>query len=137
MIPTAIGQHRVSRRDDIVHMTFVGPLTRADVEGMREVVGAVLAEGSRLFLVGDLRGCTAIEAGARQYFAEWSKNGGQKPSGVVIYGLDFAMRTIISLTLSAIKFLGRQQTEVVFAKDEAEALRWVTDERAARDRQAS
>lgn len=137
MTSTTIGEHRVALRGDILHIMFEGPLTRSDCEGMRRVMAAKLAEGGGLFLVGDLRRCTAIEAGARQYFAEWSKGGGDKPSGVVVYGLDFAMRTIISLTMSAIKFLGRQQTEVVFAWDEAEALRWVAAQRPPRDRQAS
>ena len=43
---------------------------------------------------------------------------------------DVALVPFVSLTLAAIKFLGREQIEVVFFKSEAEALKWVGGHRA-------
>lgn len=112
-------------------MTFIGPILRSDLEAMRSVMGEILSHGASCFLIADLQDCTGIDASARKYMAEWSKDGGQQITGTAVYGVNFAMRTIVTLTLSAIKFLGHQQVEVVFVKDEADAQRYVAERRAA------
>lgn len=112
-----------------MRMTFSGPLTRSDLEVMREMMAEVLASGATCFLIADMSGCTGIDPEARKYLADWSRASGQHLSGTAVYGLSFAMRTMVSLTLSAIKFLGQRQVAVVFVKDEAEALEWLAARR--------
>lgn len=137
-MPTpTIGAHLATRRGDTLHVAFTGPMTREDVLAMRREMSAMLAQHGACWLVGDMHRCAGIESGARQYFAAWSRAGGDKPSGVVVYGLDFAMRTIVSLTLSAIRLLGAQQTDVHVMKTEAEALRWLAAERETFTRRVS
>lgn len=114
-----------------MRMSLDGPLTRSDAEGMRAVMEAAIAEGTRCYLVADMSGCTGIKAEARKYMTEWSRSAPQQLSGVAVYGVSFAMRTIVSLTMAAIKFLGRQYAEVVFVKDDVEAVQWVDAHRAA------
>jgi len=123
MTPTTLGRHRVVRSDDSLRVTFVGPMTRADIEVIRQIVGEILAENGRCFMSGDLRECTGIAPDTRHYIAEWSKTGEQEPTRVYVYGLSFAMRTLITLTRSAIKLFGGRQDRVEIVADEAEALR--------------
>jgi hypothetical protein len=128
---TAIGRHTAWRDADLMRMTFDGPLSRSDAQGMRAMMEQAAYEGTRCYFVADMSGCTGIDAEARKYMAEWSRTGGNQLSGVAAYGINFALRTIVSLTLAAIKFLGHPQTDVVFVKDEAEALKWVAAQRLA------
>jgi hypothetical protein len=134
---TAIGRHRAWRTGDLLRMTFDGSMTRDDAVGMRAMMEAALADGTRCWLVADMSGCTGIDAEARKYMTEWSRDGARALSGVTAYGLSFAVRAIVSLTLAAIKFLGRQQAQVMFFKDEAEALKWIAAQRAALDAQGA
>jgi hypothetical protein len=121
-----IGRHRTSRAGNLMRMWFVGAIGRDDLIGMRRVMSEMLAEGAGCYLLGDMQACTGIEAGARKYMTEWSKTGGDMVSGTAVYGVSFAVRTIVTLTLSAIKFLGLEQGVVVMVKDEAEGLRWIS-----------
>lgn len=136
MGPLTIGQHRVARVGDSLQMTFVGPMTRADLEVVRRVVGEILAEQGRCFLIGDLRECTTIPPQARHFVSEWSRSGEQEePTRVLVHGLSFAMRALVALTLSAIRVFGGKDDKVVIVADEAEALRRVAafrDELTAR-----
>jgi hypothetical protein len=130
-ITTAIGRHRFSRTGDLMRMTLDGPLTLADAEGMRAMMEATLSDGARCYLVADMSSCTGIESDARKYIVQWSRDGVQTMSGVAAYGLTFGMRTVVSLTMAAIKFLGKLRSPIVFAKTEAEALRWIETQRPA------
>lgn len=131
-ISTAIGPHKASRTGDLMRMSCTGAVKRGDAEGMRAMMDAAVAEGVRPYLVADMSDCTGIEAEARKYMTEWSRTAPQQLSGVAVYGVSFALRAIVSLTLGAIRFLGKQSAEIVFVKDEAEALRWVDAHRTAR-----
>lgn len=112
-------------------MAFAGAITRPDLEELRRVVAEIFADGPCCFLIADMSACTGIEPTARKYMAEWSKEGGEQLSGTAVHGLSFATRAIVTLSLSAIKFLGNQQVDVVFVKDEDEALQWIGKRRAA------
>ena len=126
-----IGQHRHIREGSLLRMWFVGTIDHDDVVAMRRLMSEMLAEGDGCYLLGDMRQCNGIDASARKYMAEWSKAGGDMVTGTAVYGVSFAVRTIVTLTLSAIKFLGREQGVVVMVKDEAEGLRWISARRAA------
>jgi hypothetical protein len=128
---TEIGRHRASRTDDLIRVAFAGSLKREDLEALRRVTAEMLAERPSCFLIADMAACTGIDASARKYMAEWSREGGEQLSGTAVYGVTFAMRAIVTLALSAIRFLGNQQVDVVFVKDEAEAVQWVAARRDA------
>lgn len=106
-----------------------GALTLADLRRLREVLAGVITESGRSFLVADLHKATIIDSDARRYMAEWSRQHTDWVAGTAVYGVNFAMRTVLTLTLNAIKLLGTQQVELVVLKDEADAFRWVDAKR--------
>lgn len=125
-----IGRHRATRTGNLMRMTFVGPIVRDDLIAMRRMMSEMLAEGAGCWLLGDMKQCTGIDPAARKYMTDWSKAGGDMVSGTAVYGVSFAVRTIVTLTLAAIKFLGLEQGVVVMVKDEAEGLRWISAQQA-------
>lgn len=126
-----IGRHRYTRSGSLLRMWCLGTMGLDDLVAMRRVISQILGEGDGCYLLVDTRECTGIDAAARKYMADWSKVGGDMVTGTAVYGASFAVRTIVTLTLSAIKFLGREQGVVVMVKDEAEGLRWISARRAA------
>ena len=110
---------------------FHGPITRKDVEVLRQAVDAVADEHPRSYLLIDLHGSTGIEPDARRYMAEWSKAPDRGLVGTVVYGTGFVMRALVTFSLNAIKLLGHQKGEFHFFKDEAEARRWAANHRAS------
>ena len=120
--------------------TMGGPRVMATVNTylaeVRRTLVEIGAAGGPCFFLADMHGCTSIDAEARKYLSEWSKTGIEKPTAVAAYGIDFAMRALITLTLTAIKFLGLRRIEVALLKDAAEMEAWLTDRRAALARAA-
>jgi hypothetical protein len=130
-IPGFIGRHDLRRQGDLLILSMHGPLTVSDIKQLREVLTVVMQEVGPCFIVADLSGATSLDADARKYMAEWSKENTDWVAGTVVHGVSFAMRALLTLTLKAIKFLGTQQVEFVFVKDEAEAIQWVDAKRLA------
>ena len=116
----------------MIGLAFRGHISADDLKALRVVTGEMMGECGRGFMVADMAECTGIGPGARKYMAEWSKQDGTDvPSCTGVYGLSFAIRAIMMLALNAIKLLGQREPDVVFLKDEAEAMRWVDEQRAA------
>ena len=111
-------------------MRMRGALIAADVVGMREMVRAILDERGSCFVVADANGLTGIEADARRAMADWGRSHpDDRASGVVVYGVNFVTRTLITLTVNAVKLLGYREVELKFTRDEAESLDWVDEQR--------
>ena len=113
-------------------LCFEGAITEADLRALRVAMTSVTHELGRCFMITDMSLCTGIDAAARKYMAEWSKDRVEVIAGTAVYGLSFATRAITVLALNAIKLLGQKQVDVVFLKDEAEARRWVDQQRSER-----
>ncbi len=113
-------------------LSFEGSISEADLRELRVAMASVTHELGRCFMITDMSLCTGIDAAARKYMAEWSKDRVDVIAGTAVYGLSFATRAITMLAINAIKLLGQKQVDVVFLKDEAEARRWVEEQRAAR-----
>lgn len=128
---TTLGRHRIERHVDALHVHFVGPVSRADFAEIRRMLVETGATGGACFLLADMSASTGIDADARRYLSEWSKTGIDKPTAVAAYGVDFTMRAVITLTLTAIKFLGLRRTEVALLKDASEMEAWLDERRAA------
>ena len=126
-----IGSHPGWRSGDVLGLCVRGALTPADIDELQLAVRATLAAAGRCFLVADLSGMAGLDPLARRRIADWSRSDDDKVEGVAVHGCSFAMRTLITLTLNAIKLLGRQRSETVFVRDEAAALRWLEKQRAA------
>lgn len=60
MTPTTIGRHRIVRTGDSLHTTFAGPMTLADIKAVRQIVGEILADHGRCFLISDMHEFTGI-----------------------------------------------------------------------------
>jgi len=113
-------------------LRFEGAISEADLRALREAMASITQELGRCFMITDMSLCTGIDAAARKYMAQWSKDGKDGVdviAGTAVYGLSFALRAITMLAFNAIKLLGQKQVDVVFLKDEAEARRWVDEQR--------
>lgn len=128
--PTASGRHEFWYEGDLLGVRFRGPITREAVEALRDAVNAVTAEHPRSFLIADLHECTGIDPEARKYMAVWSNEPDRGLVGTAVFGTGFMLRTLVTLTIKAIKMLGQARTDLLFFKDEAEAREWVRSERA-------
>jgi len=110
-------------------MHFEGQVSESNLRELH-VVMAVFGT-AHFYMVADMTRCTGLHPAARKYLAEWSKTNPFNSSSVV-YGLSFATRTIVMLSLNAVKLIGRQSPELIILKTEAEALAWVDEQRALR-----
>lgn len=136
MTPLIIGRHRGQRAGDLIEMTVHGALSLADITALHTASMEVIAEQGRCFLIGDVTAMTGLDAEARRMMATWSKVDTERLAGTALYGSGFAMRTLITLTLNAIHYFGKQPMETVFVRDEAEARSWVNTQRSAMEEQA-
>lgn len=127
--PLALGPHRARQVDDVVEVVFAGPVTLSEARVLHERLAQVYAEFGSCYLLADLLGLTAMGPDVRRYMGEWNKT--HRLSGVALHGASFAMRTVASLTVKAIRLLGSHPIEVVFLRDEAEARRWISARRGA------
>lgn len=129
---TAIGPHPVEFEGDTLRLRLVGPLTIADAELLRVEMQALRRSLGTCFLLADAAELAGIDAEARRYLARWSaREQSERITGAAVYGVSFAMRTIITLTVNAIRVIGRREVQIAFANDEAEARRWIAARRAA------
>ena len=129
-----IGAHEAWRAGDMLGLRVRGALTPRDIDALQRAVSATLAAEGRCFLLADLTAMAGLDPVARRRIAEWSRGEDDKVDAVAVHGCSFAMRTLITLTLNAIKLLGRQQTETVYLRDEAAARGWIDARRAATPR---
>ena len=130
-LPKSLGRHAMSFAGDVLEIHYDGHISLADSEQLRDILIEIDREHGSCFLLVDMRLGLGIDRDARQYMKEWSKQEQAKLRGTAIYGVSFTMRAIAMLMLNAIKLLGRQESEVSFLKDEAEARRWIDARRQA------
>lgn len=131
-IPDRLGQHRLWHKGDVLGIHFGGHITLDDCVELRRVIEHLGREVGHTFLLVDMRESVTLSPEARQFMARWNRESSEQLlAGTAMYGISFAMRAIVTLTLNAIKFLGKsERTATVFVKDEAEARRWIDAERA-------
>lgn len=109
---------------------FRGRITRQDMEVLRDALNSVAEKHPRFYLLLDMKDSTGIDAEARRFMATWSREPNRGLVATVLYGIGFAMRTMVTLTLNAIRLLGHVGSDIQFLKDEAEARGWVAEHRA-------
>ena len=109
---------------------FRGRLTQQDMKALRDALNSVADTQPRIYLLLDMTGSTGIDAEARRFMATWSREPNRGLLVTVLYGLSFTMRTLVTLTLNAIRLLGRLDSDIQFFTDEAEARGWVAEHRA-------
>ena len=130
VLPTAIGSHGVQVHGDLVEMVFTGPLVLADVAAMRDLLQQVRGAHGRCYMLADAAGLTGINLDARKAMADWGRASPEDQiSGVGLHGLNFAIRALSVLTLSAIKLMSGRAVVVHFARDAAEARAWIAARR--------
>lgn len=131
-IPDRLGLHRLWHKGDVLGIHFGGHITLQDCVDLRDLIEHLGREVGYTFLLVDMRESSSIAPEARRYMAQWNRESTEELlAGTAMYGISFAMRAIVTLTLNAIKFLGKKErTHTVFVKDEAEARRWIDAERA-------
>lgn len=113
-------------------MWMRGPLFEADVAGMQDMVREIRSEHGRCFLVADVGALTSIDAGARRMMGQWGRlSPDDHASAVAVHGASFSARTLITLTINAVRLMGYREIDLKFMRDEAEALRWIGEQRTA------
>ena len=126
-----LGSHRLWREADVIGMQFAGALTLADAQALRALIHVVRGEHGCCYMLADATGLTGIATEARKSLAEWDRSDPDgRISGVGVHGINFAMRVLSIMTLSAVKLMTRRPVSVHFASDEAEARAWISHQRS-------
>lgn len=131
-IPEKIGRHSLWRSGDLVGIHYVGTITLPDLMQLRAVLDETHRVVGRCFLLSDMRRCDGIDGPARRFVADWNKQNTETTAAMAMYGLSFSLRAVTLMTIQAVRFLGLGQIEVGLHKDEAEARRWLDEQRARR-----
>ncbi len=127
-----LGAHQVHYQGDLVKLQLFGPLGEQDIVGLREIVVSVLQKHGLCFLLADATELDTITAPARRAMAQWGQSDPRgRASGVAVHGVSFATRTLLSLTVNAVRLMGYREVAVDLVADEAAALRSISHQRAA------
>lgn len=132
MESTSLGAHAVQRQGDLVKLRLFGEIGEPDIAALQRLVGSVLQEEGRCFLLADATDLTNITAEARRAMAQWGRSDPHgRASGVAIHGVSFATRTILALTVKAVRLLGYRDVVVDIVPEQTAALRSIARQRAA------
>jgi hypothetical protein len=126
-----IGTHRLTVDGDWAELVCDGPLVLSDSTEMHALLARMLADNAaRGFLLADIDRLAGLGPDVRRQMSAW--NAEHRLTAAAVHGGSFAMRTILTLALKAIKFRDSNQLDVLFARDEPEARRWLTDHHTKR-----
>ena len=129
-----IGSHPVQQHGDLMKMQLRGPLTSAEIVGMRTMVRRIRDERGRCYLIADAADLAGIDADARRMMADWGRHHpDDRASGVAVHGVNFVTRTLITLTVNAVRLMGYREVELRFTRDDAESVQWIDQQRSSPD----
>ena len=114
-----IGTHVVELSEDLAIIRWHGHPTMAHIQQVFRTVEQVPAAHPRYFLAADMRHSGIPEAAARRWAMEWVRD--HQPVAFACFGSNVAIRTVLTLMLNAIRFLGSHQPPTLFCQTEAEA----------------
>lgn len=130
-VSSTFGAHRVTVDGDWVEIDFVGEVDRAAAADLHALLEQVLADNDgTAYVLADISAMQGLQPDARRQMAAWNRQ--HKVTAAAVHGGGFAVRAIVRLALTAIKLMNRDQLEVVFTADEAEARRWLAEQRSLR-----
>ncbi len=132
-----VGLHRFRVDGDLIEVTMHGEVAVDDVKALQALVVTVLAAQGRCYALTDLSQMNGLSATARRHVAAWGQGETQRLTASVVYGCGFAMRTLITLTLNAIRLISRTPVEVAFVSDESAGRAWIAAHRAKLDEQCA
>lgn len=114
----------------MIGMRWEGRITAEDMSTLREMFRLVLRDHPSVFLLSDMQRCTSLEASARKFMVDWSRDSTDKICGTAVCGVNFAMRALITMAMRAIRVLGREGSHAIeFVQDEAAGRRWIAGRR--------
>lgn len=122
-----LGNHQVRVEGDVVFSRWNGPSTLAEVQAYLAVLESVIANQRFAFAVIGIQNAHPTPPEARAWIAEWSKRFAL--TGAVCFGSNWAVRTISTLMVHAMRLVTKPSGTLVFVATEAEALAWVDGER--------
>ncbi|WAS99308.1 STAS/SEC14 domain-containing protein [Nannocystis punicea] len=114
---------QITREPDLVHLRVRGPFDLPVARAVHELIAQIMDENGRCYLLADMSQLDGIPNDARRYVGEWHKT--HTITGVAVYGASFATRALATLMFHAVRIVGRQQMEMEFVRDEADARRWI------------
>lgn len=130
-VSSMIGSHRVTVDGDWVELQFVGEVERSAAVDIHTLLERVLADNhGTAYVLADISALNGLHPDARRQMAEWNRE--HKITAAAVHGGGFAVRAIVRLAITAIKLINRDQLECVFTADEAEARRWLAEQRSLR-----
>lgn len=127
MPTTTSGEYQLTREGDLAHIKVRGLFDLEVATALHELLAQIQRDMGRSYVLCDLSQFTGIPADARRQVGEWNKT--HTVSGGAIYGANFAMRTLATLVLQAVRLVGNK-VDIEFAPDEAAARRWIEAHRA-------
>lgn len=130
-----VGPHRFRVDGDVIEVTMHGEVAVDDIKALQALVIEVLAARGRCYALADLAQMHGLSATARRQVAMWGQGEAERLTASVVIGSGFAMRTLITLTLNAIRLLSRAPVEVAFVSDESAGRAWIAAHRAKLDAQ--
>jgi hypothetical protein len=112
---------------DLIHTVSGGETTLDMVEEFFKLVDRVLGEKGRVFLLTDASKSIAITSDARRFIAEWSKT--KQLTAVANVVTSPVTRAALTLATRAMSLLGQPTPRTLFVGSEAEARRWLDEQR--------
>ncbi len=101
-----------------------------DIKALQALVLEVLAVEGRCYALCDLSAMKGLTAAARRQAATWGQGADERLTASAVYGCGFAVRTLITLTLNAIRLISRAPVDVGFVPDEPAGRAWIAAHRA-------
>jgi hypothetical protein len=124
-----LGAHRLSFDGELAEFVIEGPLELPESTAMHDLLARMLVDSAgRGFLLVDITRLTGVGPDVRRHMSAW--NARHRLNACALFGGSFAMRTILTLAVKAIKFKDKDQLDVLFARDEPEARAWLAAHRA-------
>lgn len=115
-----LGKHYVRVDGDIIWFFQMGQLELDEVMQMFQIGYGVAERYGYMLILGDARNALPPTAEARRYQLEQIKRR-SLPSHTAIYGANFVVRAVVTLTQRAVELITGSPPPMSFAKDEAAA----------------
>jgi hypothetical protein len=127
-----LGRHQVKLDGDVLHSRWFGAASLAELDQFLALAAELLDRHPLGFIVVDNTHAASGRPEVRRRIFEWSRSH-TIAGGVAVYGANGAARVIGMLVVHAIRIIKGSDSNqrIVFVRDEAEALAWLSRRRTA------
>jgi hypothetical protein len=124
----SVGKHVIRAEGDTFFLACHELMNQEEAIEVHTEIEKILLHQHRVFIIVDYRHGAGTTPEARRWIGEWNER--HKANGVAIYGNTGATaRALIAMIFAVIRFFRKASLPMVWVKNEAEAVAWVTAER--------